>query len=72
MSNFDILYPAKSESKENQIRIGNKKLIMFYFGRFSWPRGQVVGLGRSPSDITGLNPAVGMHVCLLQVLCVVR
>jgi hypothetical protein len=45
---------------------------MFYFGRFSWPRGQVVGLGRSPSDITGLNPAVGMHVCLLRVLCFVR
>jgi hypothetical protein len=28
--------------------------------------------GRSPAGIAGLNPAGGMDVCLLWVLCVVR
>ena len=28
--------------------------------------------GRSPAEIVGSNPAGGMDVCLLRVLCVVR
>jgi hypothetical protein len=28
--------------------------------------------GRSPAEIVGMNPAVGMEVCLWGVLCVVR
>ena len=28
--------------------------------------------GRSPAEIVGSNPTVGMDVCLLWVLCVVR
>jgi hypothetical protein len=28
--------------------------------------------GRSPAEIVGSNPAGGMEVCLLWVLCVVR
>jgi len=42
-------------------------------GRSQWPRGLRCGVyGLSLAEIVVLNPAAGVDVCLLWVLCVVR